>query len=134
MNSVIKGASYILAFAPDMVLQNGTTQTTERTTNPGSEYLKQIESHLRTFEQVVKYPPNQTYIGNIIPEELAKIEQPWFDKEISGATRFGKYGEIMPQEEFVCLMQICDVFDLVKLEKNFVESTRVILEKHPLVG
>jgi len=134
MNSVIKGASYILAFAPDMVLQNGTTQTTERTINPKSEYLKQMESHLRTFEQVVKYPPNQTYIGNINPEELAKIEQPWFDKEIAGATRFGKYGEIMPQEEFVCLMQICDAFDLVKFEKNFVKSTRANLEKHPLIG
>ena len=30
MNSVIKGASYVLAHTPDMVLYNGTTQTTER--------------------------------------------------------------------------------------------------------
>ena len=43
MNSVIKGASYILAFTPDMVIHNGTTQTTERTVNPNSEYLKQIK-------------------------------------------------------------------------------------------
>ncbi len=98
MNSVIKGASYILAFTPDMVLQNGTTQTTERTINPESEYLKQIESHLRTFEQVVKYPPNQSYIGNVTPDELVQIEQPWYDKQISAATRFGKNGEIMPQD------------------------------------
>lgn len=134
MNSVIKGASYILAFTPDMVLQNGTTQTTERTINPESEYLKQIESHLRTFEQVVKYPPNQSYIGNVTPDELVQIEQPWYDKEISAATRFGKYGEIMPQDEFICLMQICDVFDLVKLEKNFVETTKIKLMNHPLIG
>lgn len=134
MNSVIKGASYILAFTPDMVLHNGTTQTTERTVNPDSEYLKELESHLRTFEQVVKYPPNQAYIGNLTPEELAKIEQPWNDKEIAGAERFGKYGEIMPQDEFLCLMQICDVFDLVQLDKNFVSATRVNLEKHPLIG
>ncbi len=117
MNSVIKGASYILAFTPDMVLHNGTTQTTERTVNPESEYLKELESHLRTYEQVVKYPPNQAYIGNVTPDELAKIEQPWCGKEIQGATRFGKYGEIMPQDEFLCLMQICDVFDLVQLDK-----------------
>lgn len=134
MNSVIKGASYILAFTPDMVMQNGTTQTTERTVNPESEYLKQLENHLRTFEQVVKYPPNQAYIGNVTPDELAKIEQPWFDKEVSGADRYGKFGEIMPQEEFICLMQMCDVFDLVKLEKNFVAAARESLEKHPLVG
>ena len=134
MNSVIKGASYILAFTPDMVLQNGTTQTMERTINPESEYLKQMESHLRTFDQVVKYPPNQAYIGNVTPSELAQYEQPWYDKEISGATRYGTFGEIMPQEEFICLMQMCDVFDLVKLEKNFVANTKVNLEKHPLIG
>jgi glycine/sarcosine/betaine reductase complex component C subunit beta len=134
MNSVIKGASYILAFTPDMVMHNGTTQTTERQINPESEYLKQLEEHLRTYEQVVKYPPNQAYIGNVTPEELAKYEQPWHNKDVEGATRYGKFGEIMPQDEFICLMQMCDVFDLVKLEKNFVAETKQNLEKHPLVG
>ncbi len=132
MNSVIRGASYILAFAPDMVIHNGTTQTTERTVNPNSEYLKQIKSHLRTFEEVVSYMPNQTYIGNMTPGELAKYEQPWVDKKIEGASRFGKFGEIMPQDEFILLMQMCDVFDLVKLENNFLAETKSKLEKHPL--
>lgn len=132
MNSVIKGASYTLAYAPDMVVHNGTTQTTERTVNPNSEYLKQIKGHLRTFEQVINYPPNQTYIGNITPEELATLEQPWIDKEIQNASRFGKYGEIMPQEEFICLMQMCDAFELVQLDKNFVANAKTQLEKHPL--
>lgn len=132
MNSVIRGASYILAFAPDMVIHNGTTQTTERTVNPNSEYLKQIKSHLRTFEEVVSYMPNQTYIGNMTPDELAKYEQPWVDKKVEGASRFGKFGEIMPQDEFIVLMQMCDVFDLVKLENNFLAETKAKLEKHPL--
>ena len=34
MKAVIKGAGYILAHTPDMVLHNGTTQTTERIVNP----------------------------------------------------------------------------------------------------
>ena len=34
MNSVIKGASYVLAHTPEMVVYNGTTQTTERVVNP----------------------------------------------------------------------------------------------------
>ena len=42
MNSVIKGASYVLVHTPDMVLYNGTTQTTERVVNPDSEYLKAV--------------------------------------------------------------------------------------------
>lgn len=132
MNSVIKGASYILAFTPDMVIHNGTTQTTERTVNPNSEYLKQIKDHLRTFEQVVSYLPNQVYIGNITPDELAEHEQPWHDKNLENASRFGKYGEIMPQDEFIVLMQMCDVFDLVKLENNFLNETKAKLESHPL--
>ena len=34
--AVIKGASYVLAAAPDMVLHNGTKQTTEKIVNPES--------------------------------------------------------------------------------------------------
>ncbi len=37
---VVKGTSYILVHAEDMVIHNGTTQTTERVINPDSEYLK----------------------------------------------------------------------------------------------
>ena len=69
MNSVIKGASYVLVHTPDMVLYNGTTQTTERVVNPDSEYLKAVPEHLRSYEEGSKYFavsfwPNQTYIGN----------------------------------------------------------------------
>ena len=63
MNSVIKGASYILAHTPEMVIHNGTTQTTERIVNPDSEYLKELGSHLRSYEDAVNYWPNQVYIG-----------------------------------------------------------------------
>lgn len=132
MNSVIKGASYILAFTPDMVIHNGTTQTTEKTVNPNSEYLKQIKSHLRSFEEVVNYLPNQTYIGNLAPEDLAKYDQPWDDKRFEKASRWGKFGEIMPQDEFIVLMQMCDVFDLVKLENSFLNQTKEKLDNHPL--
>ena len=34
MNSVIKGAGYVLVHTPDMVLHAGTTQTTEMIVNP----------------------------------------------------------------------------------------------------
>lgn len=132
MNSVILGSSYILAFAPDMVIHNGTTQTTERTVNPNSEYLKDIKNHLRTFDQVVGYLPNQTYIGNVTPDELGTYEMPWHDKLHQGATREGKFGEIMPQDEFILLIHICDVFDLVKLEKQFTSVTKEKLSNHPL--
>ena len=52
MNSVIKGASYVLAHTPQMVVYNGTTQTTERIVNPDSEYLKEVPEHLRSYEEI----------------------------------------------------------------------------------
>ena len=105
MNSVIKGASYVLAHTPQMVVYNGTTQTTERVVNPESEYLKELESHLRSYEDCVNYWPNQVYIGNAHPDELAEVEFPYYDKVKEGAERFGKYGEIMPENEFLLLVQ-----------------------------
>lgn len=132
--SVLKGTSYILVHAPDMVIHNGTTQVTEKIVNKESEYLKKIPDHMRTFDQVVSYLPNQTYIGNMTPEELSGYQLPWYDKQSQLKDRHGKFGEIMPQEEFIGLMQICDVFDLVKLEKQFAIETKQKLENHPLIS
>ncbi|MBW9158100.1 glycine/sarcosine/betaine reductase complex component C subunit beta [Clostridium tagluense] len=131
---VIKKASYILVNTPDMVIHNGTTQTLERETNPDSEYLRDMKSHLRGFEEVVAYAPNQTYIGNITPEQLAEMPRPWYGKNLENANRFGKFGEIMPQDEFYGLMKISDVFDLVLLENSFAESVKEKLLKHPLIA
>ena len=133
MKSVIRGAGYFLAHTPDMVLHNGTTQTTERIVNPDGEYLKQLPSHLRTWEQVLAYYPNQVYIGNKTPQDLAAIPQPWFDKTCDVTDRYGRYGQMMPQEEFILMMQACDVFDLVKLDKDFVAANKPALEANPLV-
>jgi len=131
--AVIKGASYILAAAPDMVLHNGTTQTTEMVVNPESEYLKELPKHLRSFDDVLSYIPNQVYIGNMTNKELAETEFPWYDKKAAKAERYGKYGEIMPQDEFLGLMQICDVFDLVKLEPEFAKSVKEKLTAHGML-
>jgi len=132
--SVVKGTSYVLVHAPDMVIHNGTTQTTERTLHPDSEYLKALPKHLRSYEEAVNYLPNQVYIGNHKPEELRKVEQPWYDKGAEDAKREGKFGEIMPQDEFIGLIKIVDAFDLVLLTKEFTEEIKAKLEAHPLIG
>lgn len=110
---VIKGTSYVLVHAPDMIMQNGTTQTTERALNPDSEYLKEAPKHIRKFDEVVNYLPNQVYIGNKTPDDLRAVPQPWSDpdKYLTNASRVGKYGEIMPENEFIGLMKICDAFE-----------------------
>lgn len=131
--AVIKGGSYILAAAPDMVLHNGTTQTTEMIVNPSSEYLKELPEHLRTYEDVLAYIPNQVYIGNLTNQALAETEFPWYDKKAAEPKRQGPFGEIMPQDEFLGLMQICDVFDLVWLEAAFARQVKEKLTAHGML-
>ena len=133
MNSVIKGASYVLAHTPSMVLLNGTTQTTEKIVNPESEYLKEVPNHLRSYEECVNYWPNQVYIGNAHPDELAEVEFPYYDKVKEGAERYGKYGEIIPEEEFLLLVQAVDVFEVVKLDKDFVAAHKEAFAADPII-
>ncbi len=130
---VIKKASYVLCHTPDLILHAGTTQTTEMLINKDSEYLKKVPESLRTYEEVVKYAPNQTYIGNITPEELSGIERPWYNKSFDKGERFGRFGEIIPEDEFYGLMKICDAFDLVTLEKEFTDRVKDKYAKHPLL-
>ncbi|NLJ77994.1 MAG: glycine reductase [Tissierellia bacterium] len=132
--SVVKGTSYVLVHAEDMVIHNGTTQSTERVVNPDSEYLKKLPNHLRSFDEAVNYIPNQVYIGNMKPEDLEKHDQPWYDKPLEDAPRYGKFGEIMPEDEFIGLVKISDAFDLVKLTEEFTEDVRAKLEEHPLMN
>jgi betaine reductase len=126
---VLKGASYVLIHTPDMIVQNGSTCAVERATHPDSEFLKEITNHIRSYEEVVNYKPNQVYIGNNRPEELNELEMPWCKQDTKG-TREGRFGEIMPQDEFFALMQICDAFDLVKLSQTFIDKVKPKIENN----
>ncbi len=130
---VVKGTAYALVHTPTMLIHLGTTQTVERAKNPDSEYLKKIPGHLRSFEAAVQYPPNQVYIGNMTPDQLGEIARPWFEKPISAASRDGRYGEMMPEDEFYGMMKIVDAFDLVMLEEGFHGQVKAKLEKHALI-
>lgn len=133
---VLRAASYVLVHTPDMIMNNGTTQTTEKVVNPNSEYLKELPNHLRTFEEVVNYLPNQVYIGNERYEKLREVPQPWTDAEkyLKDASPRGKKGEILAQAEFIGLIKISDVFDLVFLTKEFTAIVKEKLTNHPLIG
>jgi len=134
LKSVIMGTGYILVHVPDMVVHSGTTQTTERIVNPNSEYLKQLPGHIRSYADAAAYLPNQVYIGTASPDALAQAPQPWYGIREGKSGRFGPFGEIMPQDEFLLLMQACDAFDLVFLGREFVEETKQRFAAHPLMG
>ncbi len=128
---VIKATAYALVHTPNILLEHGTTQIAEAARS-GSEYMKKLPEHLRSFEEVVAYPPNQCYIGTLHPDQLAGIPQPWYENGLENASRFGKYGEIMPEDEFYALMKICDAFDLVRLEKGFAEEIKAKMKENPV--
>ena len=132
---VIKGAAYGLIQANDMLVHHGTTQTMERAKDAKSKHLEKLSEHLRSFEQAVGYPPNQVYIGNMTPDELKNVPRPWYDKSISGLSRRdGKYGEIIPEDEFIGLMKMVDAFELVILEEQFQLGIKEKIVVHPVLG
>jgi betaine reductase len=116
-----------------MLKDHGTTQTLERRLSPDSEYLQDLDKHLRTYEEVLTYQPNQTYIGNLTPEELDGISRPWLEHPATKALRQGQYGEIWPEGEFLGWLKIVDTFDLVLLTQAFGKEVSDLLQAHPLV-
>lgn len=120
---VIKKSAYALVHTPNMMLHNGVFPTQE-IKREGAEYLKNVQEFVRSYEECVGYAPNQAYIGNITPEELANMPKPWHANNVENASATGKFGEIVPEDMFYAFMQVCDVFDLVKLEASFAENMK----------
>jgi glycine/sarcosine/betaine reductase complex component C subunit beta len=127
---VVKTCAYALVHAPSFV-RYGSKPEREIAHGPESE-LPIIEAHLRSFEEAVEYPPNQVYIGNLHPDKLNDIEQPWYQHPVEGASRYGTYGEIMPEDEFIALLKLADDFDLIWLSQEFAQSCVLTLKKNPL--
>jgi betaine reductase len=129
-NPVIQACSYILVHVPGFV-RYGSKPSREMEDDPNS-VLPALEGHLREFAEAVAYPPNQVFIGNLHPDHLNAIEQPWHRHPVQNASRYGAYGEIMPEEEFLGLMKLADDFDLVWLEKEAAPLVKKSLAAHPL--
>ncbi|MCL2497803.1 MAG: glycine/sarcosine/betaine reductase complex component C subunit beta [Symbiobacteriaceae bacterium] len=131
---VLKGAAYALIHAPQMLIHMGTTQSGERYANPDSDYLKKLPQHLREFDACLAYPPNQVFIGNATPFSLNEAAKPWYENPLPGASRFGAFGEIMPEDELLGWLKISDAFDLVMLEESFHTAITAKLQQHPLIN
>lgn len=116
---VIKGVACVLAHVPDLV-PYGSKPLREIRSDP--RLLTEVKRHLRTYDEAVGYPPHQAFIGNLIPDDLWNFQQPWYTHLVQQAPRAGPYGEIMPEDEFYGLLKAADQFNLVYLEKEFLEE------------
>ena len=127
---VLKRVSYFLGHVPGMI-RHGSKPSREIENGPS--LLEPVLNHLQTFDQAVGYPPNQVFIGNLSPDDLLSVPSPWYKNPITNASRWGAFGEIMPEEEFLGMMKICDEFDLILFEEKFLQETASRLKTHPLL-
>ena len=130
-NAAVKSTAYCLNHTPELGSHYGTTPYLERHDKPDSPFLDELPKCAQAYEEAARYAPNLAYIGALTMEQLQAQPRPWHANLADAPIRFGKFGEIMPEDEFLGLMDICDVFDLVWLEAGFAASVREKLAVHP---
>ena len=128
-NPVIKNFSYCLAHVPDLVRYGSKPRREISKDRTVEQSLKAV---LRSYAAAVSYPPNQVFIGNLAPEELASIPRPWFTgstaaSEDCGQSAQGVFGEIISQEVFYAILKKADVLQPALLE--LTEESAGILDE-----
>ena len=113
--AALLGASYALFHVPDLV-RYGSKPSRQIARDP--EQLTAIRAHLRTYDAVVAYPPNQAFIGNLAPEALERIERPRFRQPMESAREEGAFGRILPQKAFYARLMEADAFNLVHFQSD----------------
>jgi len=128
---VIREVSYIMVYVPDFV-RYGSKPSRDIVENNG--LLQEINDHLRSYEDVLRYAPHQVFIGNKYPDELNAIPKPWYEHLLKDDKRHGPFGEIMPEDEFYGWLKVADDFDLLWLDSDFIEQIRDKFAAHPFIG
>jgi len=127
---VVKAVTYFLAHVPNMT-RHGSKPSRDLPLDP--KLKDRFLNHLNPFEKAVAYAPNQVFIGNLDPDDLYEMPAPFYQHDVPDASRFGPFGEIMPEEEFIGMMKICDEFDIVLLETKFLAEVVSKLKNHSLI-
>ena len=120
----ILNSSYALAHAPDLV-RYGSKPVRELDRDPS--LLAPMTEALRPWEEVVGYPPNQVFVGNLQPDDLASIPRPWYRNRVEPAGTSGPFGRMITQAALYGLMKLCDDFDLLTIDEELADVARADL-------
>lgn len=121
MSVVVKGVGYILVHIPDFV-RYGSKPV--RDIESDGTILEKVNSSVRSYEDAVNYAPNQVFIGNMHPDDLKKVQKPWYRNLLQKGHRQGKFGEIYPEDEFYAWLKIADDFNLILLDPEFTKAIK----------
>lgn len=131
MSVIIKDVGYVMVHVPDFV-RYGSKPIRDIEDDPAT--IKEIDRHLRSYEDVVNYAPHQVFIGSMHPDDLHNVSKPWYEHQLSDGKRNGPFGEIMPEDEFYGWMKVADDFDLLWLDPQFIEQIKDNFASHPFVS
>lgn len=131
-NPVVQSCVQCLVHAPDLVVY-GSKPSREIDRDPDIE--GRLRASLRPFEEAVRYPPNQTYIGNLTPGQLADQPRPWY-AAAADAPAAGPFGEIVSQELFYALLARANVLKppLIELTQAAHDELTGALRSHPVLA
>jgi betaine reductase len=115
----IEGVFYSLAHVPDLV-RFGSKPAREIKSD--AKLGAALQSKLRNFASAVAYAPHQIYVGNITPAELSRLPKPWYEKLIEDATPQGRFGDLVDQADFYCMLGAADQFELLTFEESWLSA------------
>ena len=111
--AAVHSCSLVLAHAPDLV-RHGSKPARELAADSDG-LLASLTGGLRTYEDVLAYPPNQVLIGNMRPDALWQLDRPWWSDPVEPRAE-GPFGVVVDQQELYARMQQGDSFGLFNLD------------------
>jgi len=135
-NPVIRNCSQCLVHVPDLVRYGSKPR---REIQKDTSVLAQVAASLRAFEEAERYPPNQTFIGNLTPDALSALPRPWYRPEAleqHGRPTTGPFGEIISQDLFYAVLKCANVLTpaLIELAAEGRERIEPLLNNHPVLS
>ena len=132
-NPVIASCVFSLAHVPNLVC-HGSKPRRELARDPS--LAARLTGALRSYDEACRYPPNQTFIGNLSPQQLGTIERPWHAARGGSDSPAGPFGEILGQDLFYALLEKANVLQppLVELNPETARDLRAALAAHPVLG
>ena len=94
----IRGTAYCLNHASELGFHYGTTPWQERVAKPDSPFLTELAAKVPGYDVVSRYAPNLAYIGALDLPAFAAVVRPCMEHPAESPTRYGRYGEILPED------------------------------------